>query len=219
MKRVYLAQGVSCALSGVAIVVYRSYPDQFVRLCEEDGIVENLTALCFLFAGIAFLYLLRSPRFLPVFSIGLGMLCIGAAGEEISWGQRIFGISTPEAISEVNVQHEFNIHNLQWLQGQYRLIALVFILFFCILLPAAIRYVSIVRHYSARFPFPAFPPIAVPTMLMGIAFMAAPRLLHIVNYRDLDEVGELLVAFGFLLYAIAPESPPAGRDTPLPQEA
>jgi hypothetical protein len=34
-------------------------------------------------------------------------------GEEISWGQRIFNFKTPELFREINVQHEFNIHNIE----------------------------------------------------------------------------------------------------------
>ncbi len=33
-------------------------------------------------------------------------------GEEISWGQRIFGIKTPKYFEEHNAQDEMNIHNL-----------------------------------------------------------------------------------------------------------
>ncbi len=36
-------------------------------------------------------------------------------GEEISWGQRIFGFDTPESIKELNYQEEFTIHNLQFI--------------------------------------------------------------------------------------------------------
>ena len=49
-------------------------------------------------------------------------------GEEISWGQRIFNIATPETISQMNVQDETNIHNLEFfymLGGEYRVISLI----------------------------------------------------------------------------------------------
>jgi hypothetical protein len=32
--------------------------------------------------------------------------------EEISWGQRIFGFATPEAVKNINSQKELNIHNI-----------------------------------------------------------------------------------------------------------
>ncbi len=44
------------------------------------------------------------------------------AGEEISWGQRIFNISTPENLAERNTQGELNIHNHELIFGYvYRL--------------------------------------------------------------------------------------------------
>jgi hypothetical protein len=41
----------------------------------------------------------------------LALFFVGA--EEISWGQRIFGIHTPASYKQINVQHETNIHNLE----------------------------------------------------------------------------------------------------------
>ena len=34
------------------------------------------------------------------------------AGEEISWGQRIFDLATPDYLSSVNEQDELNFHNI-----------------------------------------------------------------------------------------------------------
>lgn len=36
-----------------------------------------------------------------------------AAGEEVSWGQRVFNIKTPDSIAKHNMQNEFNLHNLE----------------------------------------------------------------------------------------------------------
>ena len=38
--------------------------------------------------------------------------CFFVAGEELSWGQWIFGWGTPEALAAVNLQNETNAHNL-----------------------------------------------------------------------------------------------------------
>lgn len=51
---------------------------------------------------------------LNIFLLLLGLLCLVCFGEEISWGQRIFGWQTPDTIKELNVQQETNIHNLWW---------------------------------------------------------------------------------------------------------
>ncbi|MDA9714920.1 hypothetical protein N9V04_00785, partial [Bacteroidota bacterium] len=48
-------------------------------------------------------------------SYGLLMLSIVfflIAGEEISWGQRIFDLATPDYLSSVNEQDELNFHNI-----------------------------------------------------------------------------------------------------------
>jgi len=67
---------------------------------------------CFL--GIFIYRTLRNhQKVWPVANLFL-ILSIGFAfifGEEISWGQRIFGIETPEYISQYNKQNEINLHN------------------------------------------------------------------------------------------------------------
>ncbi|MET0201749.1 MAG: hypothetical protein ABW245_07835, partial [Gaiellaceae bacterium] len=45
-------------------------------------------------------------------SLPLGLLLLFAAGEEISWGQRIIGFRPPALFLEHNFQQESNLHNL-----------------------------------------------------------------------------------------------------------
>src|SRR5690606_26277451 len=42
----------------------------------------------------------------------VALLALFGAGEEISWGQRIFDIETPAALKARNAQEELNLHNL-----------------------------------------------------------------------------------------------------------
>ena len=44
--------------------------------------------------------------------LGLGIVFLVGFGEEISWGQRILGIETPESLEGINDQGETNLHNL-----------------------------------------------------------------------------------------------------------
>lgn len=94
-------------------------------LTDEDSWIENFSALAFLAAAVLLfrsfwlsqgngndLGILKTNR--NWIFIGLGLLFFVAFGEEISWGQRIFGWSTPEALAEVNYQQETNIHNLDF---------------------------------------------------------------------------------------------------------
>lgn len=90
---------------------------------REDGPGEYLTSLIYLVAFFSALAVYRRLRqqsrqlyAVLYFLLGLGFLFI--ALEEISWGQRIFGISTPEVLEAYNQQGEMNLHNLA---GHYTL--------------------------------------------------------------------------------------------------
>src|SRR5580765_4634632 len=86
------------------ILFYTNLP-QFVEYVREDGLVEWLTVLGLILGCIvcilrfARLRKYRKAWFLFV-TVGLGVLLFFAAGEEISWGQRILGIKSSEFFIE-----------------------------------------------------------------------------------------------------------------------
>ena len=89
-------------------------PGTFHALTKEDYWVENLTAVWFLLAGLLlFVTALVESHFFRrcVYILG-GMAMVFAAGEEISWGQRIFGFATPDFLMHLNESKEFTVHNI-----------------------------------------------------------------------------------------------------------
>ena len=52
------------------------------------------------------------PRLFLTVTMLLTLLCLFGAGEEISWGQRLFGLETPDYLKDRNAQGELGIHNL-----------------------------------------------------------------------------------------------------------
>lgn len=48
------------------------------------------------------------------------------AGEEISWGQRIFGFKTPENYAKMNTQHELTLHNYGPIFGKVYMVYMYF---------------------------------------------------------------------------------------------
>ncbi len=80
----------------------------------EDGLVENLTAVWFLLAGLLLFAtaLVERSFFRRCIYILGGLAMTFVCGEEISWGQRIFGFATPDFLMGLNVQEEFNVHNI-----------------------------------------------------------------------------------------------------------
>lgn len=130
---------MACAIvAGLLYVFYspRVLPDSLRRaINREDGGVEQATAVLFLLSSLlSFLVAYRSrlsSRRIAHLLLGVGLLfCVG---EEISWGQRLMGFKTPEAFQEVNVQDEFNLHNLFGYAADHVFIA--GILVFGVLLP------------------------------------------------------------------------------------
>ncbi len=103
--------------------------DTLVDLTREDGIIENTGAILYglavVFFGISFarskgkgnqIGTYKTHR--NFFFFFLALLFFVAMGEEISWGQRIFGLETPEALKSVNLQGELNLHNITIVNGQ-----------------------------------------------------------------------------------------------------
>jgi hypothetical protein len=103
---------------GLLVALSRLNQSLFVFLTAEDRLLEWLQfagyAAAALFAGLVTRKLRRvGTRRSTIASWALFTLgCFLIAGEEISWGQRIFGWGTPEAFHGRNYQDETNVHNL-----------------------------------------------------------------------------------------------------------
>ncbi|WP_239985837.1 MULTISPECIES: hypothetical protein [Arenibacter] len=88
-----------------------------VNYAQEDGPVEWGTAIMLFGIFVLSLYHLISLWTTKKMLWKLGtflfvVLFLFAAGEEISWGQRIFGVESSEFFIENNAQGETNLHNL-----------------------------------------------------------------------------------------------------------
>ena len=95
---------------------------------QEDGPVEWTGAIGLFVGSALFLASFIVARRRGAVEVGLSrfgvwmlLLMSGglffAGGEEISWGQRIFGYGEPGLANSVNAQHELNLHNLNIFQG------------------------------------------------------------------------------------------------------
>ena len=109
--------GVAVLLVIGYVLFYTDKPE-FSRYVAEDHTVEWFTVLGLLLGSFVSLgrffrlFKRRSWWFLAVTFL-LGLFLFFAAGEEISWGQRIFGIRSSEFFNQNNAQGETNLHNLQ----------------------------------------------------------------------------------------------------------
>lgn len=86
-------------------------------MIREDGLLENWTAGALLTASlicaarVKSLWQHRGRTFLLCTAAASAVFFFGF-GEEISWGQRLFGIASPEFFVAHNGQSETNLHNM-----------------------------------------------------------------------------------------------------------
>ncbi len=134
---------------------------------NEDGIIESVTAILFLVSAVGFFVVMAKSEFLKqrgtksayLMTLAWALLMVVFAGEEISWGQRIFLIKTPEILMEINKQQEFNIHNIEivdsFLGGKYRYLSIMMLMTGLIIpLFAKTRFGS---RICQKFAFPVAP--------------------------------------------------------------
>jgi hypothetical protein len=176
------------SLTYLPLIASEGTLDAFGR---EDGIYENLTALYLLMTsvifGVAFFRFRKSSWLLRLSYVGLALFFFLGAGEEISWGERIFHWDDKNYIRGVNVQGELTIHNLKYFQGEDALIPVsasqLFTLFafvFGVMIPLACRLSPRVASFvTSRFPVMPLAPglLVVATYVLQKAMLRLLPLL------------------------------------------
>jgi hypothetical protein len=178
------------AIAAAFILLHTVAQRGYSALLVEDGLVENATALA-LFAACGFFAAAARRRTGTARSVAAAFAVLLAVGafEEISWGQRILGIPTPQFFIRHSAQSEINVHNT--FQGvssisTKHLVAGVFLLY-AIVLPRLLRAGVIARRGPLKYLI--VPPVALTVpLLIGVAFLA--------DYptENEEEIGELLLA-------------------------
>src|SRR3954469_24381380 len=111
---------VSLVVSLFFLVLYFVDFHLLAWLTVEDGVVEDAEALFFLRGAILFALAGFRGTARKLWAIPLAVLSFLVAGEEISWGQRIFHIKEPSGLAHVNEQGELNLHNIEGLNEHIR---------------------------------------------------------------------------------------------------
>lgn len=197
-----VANGISEMLQGsrewvsfgflVLVATYGAVPAFFLKLghsvppflLTEDGLYEMTGALACILASTFLIsaYWKTKPRNVWLILFAMGALVLGL--EELSWGQRLMGISLPEGVKGINFQGELNLHNSKLLQSRngdigyllrksYLLYFVVFP-FGLILFPSLQRFVKPMR-------------LPTPSNLVAMAVLVA-QLTHTVNVLTLVSI-------------------------------
>lgn len=192
IEKVILATVLVLLLVGMGLSHYDEtiFRDSYV---VEDGFIEWLTVLglvlCACACGyrIVTLWRQKKPLFIGVLAFMMVLFIFGA-GEEISWGQRIFNVESSAFFEQHNAQNEMNLHNLR-VNGvkMNKLIfakglGIAFLLYLAVLTPLY-RKKAGVRRILDRLAFP------VPQNYQIIAYIVA--LIIVEGLTDSSKRGEM----------------------------
>lgn len=167
------------------------WPSQYELLMQEDRAVEWLTVCLFLMSAAA--GLLSSVGRRRIFDGLVALFCLFVAGEEISWGQRLFGYYPTEFFLENNFQQETNLHNLPQTFLQPKWVLIIVLGCYGILLPTLPRR-PLMRDVIARIR-------ATPPPLALVPWFTAAIVLLV--WYPLSFTGEWVEAFSGALFLMS----------------
>jgi hypothetical protein len=180
---------------GIVLIFYVN-PVAYVRLIAEDSWGEYAT---FVFYALSFILMVASmaldrSKLKPGFVL-ITFCFFFMAMEEISWGQRIIGLDTPELLSDINRQGETNLHNLARVNKPLRFLAVI-ILFWAMGLPKLMEKYEKIKSLVIKLGTPMATKAMWPLFILPAVFIIAKPLIRGV------EIGELLLGFAFFYYAV-----------------
>lgn len=197
------------ALSGVVAALlgkeaYKWFTDED-RFCENGQVLFWFLTFCL--SGVMARRLWpQSERFMAVLYVGLCCCLFFLIGEEISWGQRIFGWQTPTDYAAINKQAETNLHNVYGVGRTFKWVYLMIAAYGAII-PLAMWRTAFFRKYRDRLSlviphYTLLPYFLLPMVWKLYANLVDPpqRLYFVVE--KYSEVMELVLAMGFFLFMV-----------------
>lgn len=195
--------GFAPVVLGLFFVLMFSWPfDVLKRSLAEDGPVEWLQFISLLISAIVSLLISyklfgKNKRLL---AIGFAIAAFGfifIAGEEISWGQRLLNVATPENLMVINRQGEISVHNITAIERYFftfQLFISYYMTFAFILVPLLTKYFN---KNTIRLFVPGF----------YYFFFFAPMVIFYAASLDrvivfIPEIFELLLFSGIAVFLI-----------------
>ena len=183
-------------VAALALAALLPFRVPFEWLTNEDSIIEWLQVVAlivggFMFARLALELLRMGRRYVGILFLAIAGMALFVAGEEISWGQRIFGWLTPTGLEAVNHQGEMNIHNIRPLQRAFNLAELAVGLY-GVVVPVVLAAGLRARLTRALDRFLFVPPLCL------VSFFLLPFVYRLVRLVVLPEAGERITTYGEL---------------------
>lgn len=199
---------------GMYLLGTNNYP-LYKRIGGEDNLIEWLQVLAYTSSSIfAFLLSLRFRKVSKIMFVIFLVLSLGflfVAGEEISWGQRLFGIQSQNLFDGEtklpllgnNVQSETNLHNFGAIHSKVGYMYLgigaygVFSWFIVCILTKLFKPKKEIRKYFRYFTVPPY---------LFLYFFVTVINLKIISSRGVGpqeyELAELVLSLGILITVV-----------------
>jgi hypothetical protein len=193
-----VANGIILGVLALEVGLNVFQPDLYFRSVQEDEFLEWGTFWSFASAAAVFLWAAslqrRKEGRIPWFFVAVALFCLFVAGEEISWGQRLFGYRPTPYFLEHNFQQEVNLHNL--VRTALRKASLSgIVICYGIVLPL-LRVMSLFRRWLSQSVIVAPPLYLLPSFAVMVAFYITYPM------RYTGEVVEVILGLAFLFSGI-----------------
>lgn len=186
--------------SAISYLCYNG-PVIYAFLITEDSIAEYLTSASFGLAGVILLALSfrRGPKVRKFMWAFIGVVALVIAAEEISWGQRILSVKTPEALIGHNMQREITLHNLVAFDSVNRKLHMAASYLILMYVAFSLMVLTLLPRVEEKFIYFGVPLIQI--RLIPV-FLLAPYFLILDPVLKADEFGELSLGIAAFMWAV-----------------
>jgi len=201
-------------ISGIVMVTLGSFlgrfNDQYFKssFTVEDGFLEWSSVIFLVAASCTSFkrfFTTKSSKLVKATLFCFGLLFLFGAGEEISWGQRLFNVHSGEFFQELNSQGETNLHNLK-ING-VKINKLIFgkllglgLLIYFLILPVLYKKVAWAKALIQKVG------LAIPRNIHIYFFLAVALLAELSGASKKGELTEFAGALIFFLIFLKPEN-------------
>lgn len=188
--------------SKIDLILYEGF------YAKEDSLIEWFTVIGLFLGAVTCFYRVKilmpfrkAPFLISTFL--LGVLFLFGLGEEISWGQRLFGFKSSSFFLTYNSQGEMNLHNLV-LEG-VRINKLIFgtilgiiIGIYFLILPVLYRKIDKVKTFVDSIALP------LPKIAHIVAYLILAGICELIEGGKKGEVLEFGGVWIFILMTLSP---------------
>ena len=196
-------------LIAYSLITLAFFKPLLMKFVEEDGPVENITAImlfatCVISVVHAKQFACQKKYVWMFIRIMFALFFFFAAGEELSWGQRIFHIQSGEYFQQHNLQGETNLHNLvvgdtkinKLIFSQLLFVVLFIYFVFFEFLAKKLKWIgNMVRYFN----------IPLPKLHHTIMMLFSAVIIQGIYYSRHSELLECVFAMIFFLIFLYPK--------------